>query len=119
MSKICRRCGEGGTFRKDTRNKDGLVGVCTKCENNRRSERYHSIPSVKQRVKQLSKKYNNEALKRAKQAIVDLPDHYIIKELRRGSDLTVEDIKAVPDLIELKRQIILNKRLCRSKTLRN
>lgn len=106
--KIC-VCGNIVTL-KDKRNKDGYQAKCNECYNENRRLKYKQNP-LKHRERQ--KKYNNYALEKAKKHIEKISDTYVIAELKRGTDLTTNDIRKHPELIELKRQIIKNKRLCK------
>lgn len=106
--KLC-KCGKEVTA-KDNRNKDGLQKRCNNCENEIRRNRYKLNPN---KYKERQKKYNGYALEKAKKHIETISDIYIIAELKRGTDLTTKDIRKHPELIEAKRQIIKNKRLCR------
>jgi hypothetical protein len=109
--KLCKKCGVIGLFGKDKRAPDGLQRVCVKCTNDRRREIYKSNPE-KFRIRQ--KKYQKESLERMKKHSQDITDTYVISELKRGTDLSRNDIRKFPELIEAKRQIIKNKRLCRT-----
>lgn len=106
--KTC-KCGNEITL-KDKRNKDGFQNKCNDCLNEKRRERYSFNP---EKYKKRQKKYNSYALKKAKKHIKEISDTYVISELKRGTSLTTEDIRKFPELIEVKRQIIKNKRLCR------
>lgn len=118
MSKVCTSCGPRSIelFGKDGRNKDGLQSKCNICYNKERRDRYATDTERRNHLKQRQRKYNSSSNDRVKKSIKSLADHYIIKELKRGTTLTTSDIKQHPELIELKRQVILNKRLCRSQT---
>lgn len=107
--KLC-KCGKEVTA-KDKRNKDGLQKRCNDCENKIRRNRYKLNPN---KYKQRQKKYKEYALNKAKFHSENLTDTYIIAELKRGTDLTTKDIRKYPELIETKRQIIKNKRLCKT-----
>ena len=102
-------CGNEITL-KDKRNKDGLQNKCNDCFNEKRRERYSLNPD---KYKQRQKKYNSYALQKAKKHIKEISDTYVIAELKRGTSLTTKEIRKFPELIETKRQIIKNKRLCR------
>ena len=93
-------CGNEITL-KDKRNKDGLQNKCNDCFNEKRRKRYSLNPD---KYKQRQKKYNSYALNKAKKHIKEISDTYVIAELK---------IRKFPELIETKRQIIKNKRLCR------
>lgn len=108
MSKQC-SCGNPITL-KDKRNKDGLQNKCNKCVNSKRRKAYELNPT---HYRERQKKYNGYALKNAKRNVEILSDFYIIAELKRGTSLTTEDIKKHPELINVKRQIIINKRKVR------
>ena len=107
--KLC-NCGNEIT-QKDKRNKDGLQNKCNNCYNEKRRLRYAEDP-MKYRERQ--KKYNSYALQKATKHIKEISDTYVIAELKRGTSLTTKDIRKFPELIETKRQIIKNKRLCRT-----
>lgn len=100
-------------FYSDSRNKDGLQGSCKNCQNLKRNERYLTDQDYAAKVKDNQKKYKEKASERAKKHIQNLSDFYIIKELKRGTQLTTEDIKKHPQLIAAKRELIRLKRLCR------
>jgi hydrogenase maturation factor HypF (carbamoyltransferase family) len=108
--KLC-NCGEKVTA-KDKRNKDGLQNKCNSCYNQIRNKRYKDNPNP---IKQRQKKYNDYQLQKQKEHIKLISDTYVIAELKRGTILTTKDIRKFPELIETKRQIIKNKRLCKSK----
>jgi hypothetical protein len=111
--KIC-KCGNEITA-KDKRNKDGLQAKCNSCYNELRRLRYKSNPN---KYRERQKKYNGYALEKAKKHIEIISDTYVIAELKRGTNLTTKEVRKYPELIEAKRQIIKNKRLCRTlKTL--
>lgn len=112
--KQCYRCGdnkEESCFGKDSRNKDGLQATCNSCVNKRRQELYKQNS---QKYRERQKKYNDYALEKAKKHIREVSDTYVIAELKRGTTLTAEDIRKIPELIELKRQVIKSKRLCKT-----
>jgi hypothetical protein len=113
MDKLCNKCNlpkDYSFFGKDERNKDGYQATCNDCINKRRREKYLLNPE-KHRERQ--KKYNQYALEKAKKHIEVISDTYVIAELKRGTELTTKDIREFPELIEAKRQIIKNKRLCK------
>jgi len=111
--KLC-KCGNEVTL-KDNRNKDGLQKWCNSCVNERRSLRYKENPF---KIRERQKKYNSSALERQKKHIKEISDTYVIAELKRGTNLNSKEIREYPELIEAKRQIIKNKRLCQKlKTL--
>jgi acetyl-CoA carboxylase beta subunit len=110
--KTC-KCGKLITA-KDKRNKDGLQAKCNDCYNEKRRLVYKDNPD---KFKERQKKYNDYALTKAKKHIETISDTYVIAELKRGTNLTTPEIRNYPELIEAKRQIIKNKRLC--KTLKN
>ena len=114
--KTCKKCNtpkEPIFFPKDKRYKDGHFTTCSVCVNSRRRDRYSKDETHRDKLKQRQKKYHEYANKNAKKHIDNLSDFYIIKELKRGTNLTTEDIKKVPELIELKRTLIKIKRQCR------
>lgn len=116
--KVCSQCKNEkplSDFPRDFRNKDGYQGRCRECYNLNRKERYHSDSDYRERVNRRHRKYNDKALSRAKKGIEEISDTYVIAELKRGTSLTTSDIRKHPQLIQLKRQTIKNKRLCRSK----
>lgn len=100
-------------FGNDKRNNDGKQGRCYKCCNEVRSLRYLNNKYYRDKQRERQKKYSNYANKNAKEHIKKISDFYVIKELKRGTNLTTEDVKKHPELIETKRQLIKNKRLCR------
>jgi len=108
--KICKNCNEIGIFGKDKRTPDGLQRVCNKCTNLRRQELYKLNPN---KYKERQKKYAKESLKRMTKHINEISDTYVIAELKRGTTLNTSDIRKIPELIEVKRQLIKNKRLCK------
>jgi hypothetical protein len=110
--KLC-SCGDEITA-KDKRNKDGLQNKCNGCLNDARRLRY-SLNPTKHRQRQ--KNYSEYANQKAKRHIETISDTYVIAELKRGTGLTTADIRKHPELIEAKRQLIKNYRLCR--TLKN
>lgn len=116
MMKNCKICNVAkplSDFGKDKRNKDGKQGKCYECRNEIRRTRYSEDEEYRNSQKERQKKYNDYANQNAKKHIANLSDFYIIKEIKRGTNLTTEDVKKHPELIELKRQIIKNKRKCR------
>ena len=109
--KVCKKCNlPKEDFGKDKRAPDGLQRVCNECTNQRRREKYLENP---QKYREQQKKYNEYALEKAKKHIREISDTYVIAELKRGTTLTTKDIREFPELIELKRQTIKNKRLCK------
>ena len=106
--KTC-NCGNEITL-KDKRNKDGLQAKCSLCYNKIRRLKYASNPT---HFRERQKKHNAYALEKARKHIKEISDTYVIAELKRGTNLKTVDIREFPELIELKRQIIKNKRLCR------
>lgn len=121
--KKCNRCDKEKKyhyFSPDKRNKDGHQGICKLCQNKIRSEKYKTDINYRNKQKSNQVKYNREANVRAKKHIENLTDFYIIASLKRGTNLSTEDIKKHPELIKAKKQIILNKRLCQKlKTSKN
>lgn len=116
MIKNCKRCLNDKSiqlFGNEKRNKDGKQSRCYDCCNEVRRVKYSNDEEYRKKQKTRQKKYNKYANNNAKKHIKNLTDFYIIKELKRGTVLTTEDVKNHPDLIETKRQIIKNKRLCR------
>ena len=114
--KKCNKCNtnkEKDCFSPDKRNKDGLQGTCKECVNITRSNRYSTDKEYRNKQKQRQKKYLKTANDRAKKHVENLTDFYIIASLKRGTNLSTEDIKKHPKLIELKKQIILNQRKCK------
>lgn len=114
--KTCKKCKEEKSidlFSPDKRNKDGKQSTCRLCCNLIRKEKYKNDNNYRIKQKEHQKKYSVKANERAKLHIKNLSDFYVIKELKRGTDLTTEDVKKYPELIELKRQTIINKRKCR------
>lgn len=117
MSKICNKCltvKNLSDFGNDKRNKDGKQGRCYDCFNTIRNLKYLTDKDYRNKQRNRQKKYKKHALQNAKKHIKNLSDFYIIKELKRGTSLKTEDVKKHPELIEAKRQIIKNKRLCRT-----
>jgi hypothetical protein len=108
--KICKNCGLTGVFGKDKRAPDGYQRVCNDCTNIRRKELYKLNP---EKFRTYQEKYNKKSLIRMKKHCQDISDTYVISELKRGTNLNSNDIRKFPELIETKRQIIKNKRLCR------
>jgi hypothetical protein len=108
--KLCKRCEKSGKFLKDKRTADGLQRVCTLCANTRRKEAYKLNP---EKYRQAQKKYAKDSLKRMTKHIRDISDTYVIAELKRGTNLNTFDFLKFPELIETKRQLIKNKRLCK------
>lgn len=102
-------CGNQVTA-KDKRNKDGLQKKCNECYNEIRKLKYDKNPH---KYREYQKRYNSKSLERMKKHIREISDTYVIAELKRGTSLVADDIRKFPELIELKRQIIKNKRLCR------
>lgn len=116
MNKICNSCLKNKKiyeFGNDKRNKDGKQGRCYDCCNYIRRLKYLNDVNYREKQKLMQKKYKKYANTNAKKHIKNLSDFYIIKELRRGTNLSTSDIKKHPEFIELKRQIIKNKRLCK------
>lgn len=106
--KLC-ECGKIVTL-KDKRAKDGFQKKCNNCYNEKRRLKYKLDPVP---FLEYQKKYNVYALEKAKKHIREISDTYVIAELKRGTNLKTVDIRKYPELIELKRQIIKNKRLCK------
>tara|TARA_R110000851_G_scaffold26090_1_gene74358 strand:- start:206 stop:559 length:354 start_codon:yes stop_codon:yes gene_type:complete len=116
MNKICKRCLDDKPierFGDDKRNQDNKQSRCYDCCNESRRVKYSNDEEYRKKQKTRQKKYNKYANNNAKKHIKNLSDFYIIKELKRGTVLTTKDVKKHPNLIEAKRQIIKNKRLCR------
>ena len=110
--KICNCCHlPDKEYTSDKRNKGGLQGICNDCKNSKRRLKYFENPEP---LKEKQKRYNGYALEKGKKHIETLSDTYIIAELKRGTELTTVDIRKHPELIQLKRQIILNKRLIKN-----
>lgn len=107
------KCGNEITL-KDKRNKDGFQSKCNSCLNEIRRFRYKENPK---QYRDRQKKYKDYANQKAKRHINTISDTYVISELKRGTNLTSLDIRKHPELIEAKRQLIKNYRLC--KTLKN
>ena len=97
----------------DKRNKDGLQGKCNDCCNENRRLKYKTDPQHRNNLKNRQKKYNGYALEKGKRHALEISDTYVIAALKRGTKLTTEDIRKHPVLIEAKRQVIKNQRLCR------
>lgn len=115
IKKICNKCKEPkelNLFHSDKRNKDGKQATCIMCYNETRNKRYREDSEYRNKQKKRQNKYLKKANLRAKKHIKELSDFYLIKSLKRGTNLTTEEIKKHPELIEAKKQIILNKRLC-------
>lgn len=115
--KVCNKCKipkDLDDFSPDKRAKDGKQATCKYCSNLFRRNRYKTDENYKTTCKKRQKKYLKYANKKAKKHIQDVSDFYVIAELKRGTDLTTEEIKKFPHLIEAKRQVILNKRLCKT-----
>ena len=99
LTKICNDCElPKNNFTKDNRNKDGLQGRCNDCRSIKRKGTHKYYPNPE---------YSR---KNAKKHIDLLSDFIVIAELKRGTNLTTEDIKKHPVLIEAKRQVLLTKR---------
>jgi len=87
-------------FSPDKRNKDGLQGICNDCKNEKRKGKHKYNPTL-----QL-----NYARKKGLENARLITDVYVIAELKRGTSLTSFDIRKHPELIEAKRQVLINKR---------
>lgn len=86
-------------FGPDVRNKDGHGGICKYCRSSSRKGTHKHNP-----------KNNAYQLRKQLQHIAQVSDVYVIAELKRGTNLTAKDIRRYPNLIEAKRQVIINKR---------
>lgn len=116
MLKKCNHCLDNKNiedFGNDKRNKDGKQGRCYDCCNSIRKLKYSNDINYREKQKLRQKKYKKYANENAKKHIRLLSDFYIVKELKRGTSLTSNDLIMHRELIEAKRQIIKNKRLCR------
>ena len=115
MSKSCNKCSKDKSmdeFGNDSRNKDQKQSICYVCKNYSRRLKYTNNEEYREKEKNRQKKYNHSANIRARKHVKNLSDFYIIAELKRDTDLTTEDVKKHPELIETKRQILKNKRIC-------
>jgi len=100
--KQCNHCTKNrklSSFSPDKRNKDGLQGICNYCRSEKRKGTHKHNP-----------KNNAYHLQKQLQHIAQVSEVYVIAELKRGTNLTTEDIRKYPNLIETKRKIIINKR---------
>lgn len=98
-------------YTTDKRNSDGLQGTCNDCRNSKRRLLYSNDP-IPHRIRQ--RNYNDYALEKAKRHIREISDTYVIAELKRGTELTTADIRKFPEMIEAKRQILINKRVLKN-----
>tara|TARA_R110002051_G_C8769409_1_gene503357 strand:+ start:28934 stop:29302 length:369 start_codon:yes stop_codon:yes gene_type:complete len=116
----CKKIKGSECYGKDKRNKNGIQGICNYCKNEKRALRYLLDIDYKNKQKENQKKYAIKARERANKHVKELSEFYIIASLKRHTDLTTEDIKKFPKLIECKKQILINKRLCKTlKTLKS
>lgn len=125
-SKHCNKCKEKkpvscfGYYKKSS---DGLRSHCKDCrkieskqqlpnQNKRRSHRWHNDEDYRAKESKRHKKYNPKANERERNKIAEFSDNYVIKAIKRGTDLTTEDIKEYPMLIEVQREHMkLNRKL--------
>ena len=101
----CTSCGllkEPNCYHTDNRLKSGKKSKCKDCY-----RLYLNNPNyVARRIRQ-----SGESIKRAKDK---LTDNYVIRQLCHHNDLTPDDIRKFPELIEAKRQIILTNRIIKN-----
>ncbi len=102
ITKICIRCDtekDIDDFYADKRLKDGHFGRCKEC-----SKDWVASKEVKARRCRQS----GESIKRSKEK---LTDNYVIRQLCHHNDLTPNDIRKYPELIETTRTVILTNRI--------
>ena len=107
--KMCNWCKlQKVDFGKDSRNKDGFQNTCNTCINIRRSELYLLNP---EKYKQRVKKYNNEALIRAKKHISEISDKRVRNvedELTLGQRIKVQYVGSANDKMKFSRKAIFS-----------
>lgn len=103
--KVCIKCKEEkdiDEFFVDRRLKDGHFGRCKEC-----CKEWVESDEVKaRRVRQ-----SGDSIKRSKDK---LTDNYVIRQICHHSNLTPNDVRKYPQLIETKRQIILTNRVIKN-----
>lgn len=106
--KICSKCGQYkplSDFYKDSSKKDGFKYACKVCCDSSRDR------STKEYKDSAIIWHKSEAQKESeKRKISELQDSYVKKRLRLQYGLTTEEINGSPQLIELKRIELKNKR---------
>ena len=110
MEKICIKCEIPKPitdFFVDRRLKDGRFGRCKEC-----SKLWVQSKEVKaRRLKQ-----SGESIRRSRDK---LSDNYVIRQLCHHNDLTPDDIRKYPKLIEATRQVILTNRIIKDEKNKN
>ena len=100
--KICLKCKipkQKSEFHTDNRLKCGVKSKCKECYRD-----YLRIPEyVQRRVKQAG-----ESIKRSREK---LTDSYVIRQLCHHNELTPDDIRKYPELIEATRQIMITNKI--------
>ena len=100
--KVCIKCNipkELNKFHTDNRLKFGVKGKCKECY-----KKYYLSEDYKKRRNRQS----GESIRRSKD---NLTDNYIIRQLCHHNNLTPNDIRKFPELIETKRQVILTNKI--------
>lgn len=110
MKKTCIKCKiekDINDYFVDRRLKDGHFGRCKEC-----SKKWVESKEVKaRRVKQ-----SGESIRRSRDK---LTDNYVIRQLCHHNDLTPDDIRKYPKLIEAKRQVLLTNRIIKDEKNKN
>lgn len=100
--KMCLKCKipkPKTNFHTDNRLKCGVKSKCKECYRD-----YLKNPQyVQRRIRQ-----SGESIRRAK---ANLTDNYVIRQLCHHNELTPDDIRKYPELIEAKRQIMITKKI--------
>jgi len=112
--KKCSKCGEIKPFteyHKASERKIGIKSACKVCCNYAKAK---ACVKYKEKYKERSKKWGNPETtkKREQRKIKELTRSYINKLLRAQYEITTNEINKIPQLIELKKVELKNKRLC-------
>ena len=100
--KICIKCKVPKStteFYVDNRLKDGHKGRCKLC---------CSEFLEREGVRERRLKQGSESIKRSKEKVTD---NYVVRMLCHHTELTPDDIRKLPELIAIKKQIIITNRL--------
>jgi hypothetical protein len=100
--KMCLKCKvhkSKSDFHTDNRLKCGVKSKCKECY-----REYLTIPEYASRRARQS----SESIKRSKEKVTD---NYVIRMLCHHNELTPDDIRKLPELIAIKKQIIITNRI--------